>query len=201
MRIRVARRGRTMDTSKHFQASLGFTLIEAIVSVAVFAMTLTAVVGSFLAVLRIDQKGRAARTVEQNARFISEYLTREIRNGYINYGTSPLNYSGSSVPQSVASDLRLINNAGEHTRVYLSNGVLYLEKNGIGTTNLSGQDVTISNLGFYIYPAQDPYNGGGTAVHPRVTFVFTITSNTTTRTIDQSRITIESSVSSRDFPL
>ncbi len=185
---------------KNHVSARGFTLIEAVVSLAIFTLSLTAIIGSFVAVLRLDDKARAFRVVEQNARFISEYLTREIRNGTINYDSPPLNYPSNTASQPMASDLRLINGAGERVRMYLSGTTLMLEKNGVGTTSLSGQDVRISNLRFYVYPSQNPYGSGAVAAHPRVTFAFTIDSNITTRATDQARATIQSTVSSREFP-
>ena len=172
----------------------GFTLIEAVVAVSVFAVAVTAIVGSLLAVLRINEKSRAIRVVEQNARFLSEFIAREVRNGSLNYAA----YGGGlSQPESV---LHLINSNNEAESIYLSGSTLYLNKSGVGAAPLTSADVVVSNLNFYIYPLSDPFQVGGPNAQPRVTFTFKLTSNLSIRPTDQASINVQSTVVPRDYP-
>ncbi|PIR97617.1 MAG: hypothetical protein COT91_00495 [Candidatus Doudnabacteria bacterium CG10_big_fil_rev_8_21_14_0_10_41_10] len=173
----------------------GFTLVESLVSVAIFSLAMTAIIGSFLAVLRINEKSRAIRVVEQNARFITEYLTREVRNGSIDYG-SYVAY-GISQPED---ELHLINSAGEMITISLSDGVLQLSKVGVGSSELSNSDIIVSDVDFYIYPLSLPFCPDPCPNdQPRVTFVMTLTSNTNVRPTDQTTIKLQGTVSSRQY--
>lgn len=191
---------------KHLPYSQGFTIIEAVVSMAVFSVAVTAIIGAFLSVMQLDEKSRAIRVVEQNARFLSEFITREIRNGSLNFDAygATLPSLGSSIPAGIADSLALVNSASEQEVVSLSSGVINLEKTGIGSSSLSSSEVTVSNLKFYIKPANNPFVIGGPTEQPKVTFTFTLTSNlngATSRPANQARITIQTTVSSRQYPL
>lgn len=172
----------------------GFTLVEALVSVAIFSMAVTAVVGSFLAILRISEKSRSIRLVEQNARFLSEFLTREIRNGSIDYSS----YSTVSNPED---ELYLINVDGEAELISLSSGSMRLTKAGFSDSDLSSSDITVSDLDFYISPNSDPFCPAPCPdAQPRVTYTFTLTSNTSLREADQTSMRVQGTVSSRQYP-
>lgn len=168
----------------------GFTLVESLVAVAVFAVVTTAIVGLFLEILRLDQKSRAVRLVEQNTRFLSEFITREIRNGVLDYDAY-----GGSLATSV-STLNLLNKEGEREAISLMgtapNRVLLTI--GSSSSQITSADVGVSNLFFYINP-QDPLAN----VQPRVTFTFTMSSNLGGRPEEQAQLIYQSTVSLRDY--
>src|SRR5687767_8301258 len=85
----------------------GFTLIEAVVATAAFAFVVSSIIGVYLSVLQLDRKTRAIATVSQNARFIMEFLAKEVRNGNINYAS----YGGGVVTGT--NDLYILNQASE----------------------------------------------------------------------------------------
>jgi type II secretory pathway pseudopilin PulG len=182
--------------------SPGFTLIESVVAAGVFAVATTTIVAAVLAVMRVDEKSRAIRVTEQNARFVSEFLEREIRNGSVNYS----GYSGGTVPgYGTTGELRLVNAAGEVERIFLdgTNHRLRLEKITGGTTyatDLTAANVTADSLSFFISPTTDPFQVGGPDNQPQVTYNFSLTSNTSTRTRDQISIGVQSTVSLRNYP-
>ena len=169
--------------------NFGFTLIEAIVATAVFAFAMSAILGSFLSVMRINAKTRSIRTVEENARFITEFFTREIRNGVIDFGASGYNHTIPS--QGRVGTLYLINRNGETERFSAVSGVIQLVKAGASTT-LSGSDVIIPALNFYIRPTTQ-------GNQELVTFSFQISSNLGSNVADKSSLTIQSSVAARDY--
>src|SRR3989344_5248443 len=63
----------------------GFTLIEAVVATSVFSFIIVSILGVYLSTTQLDRKSRSQRAVAQNARFIMEYMAKEIRNGNIDY--------------------------------------------------------------------------------------------------------------------
>ena len=170
----------------------GFTVIESIVAVSVFALTVTSVIGSFIAIIRIDEKSRGIRVVAQNVRFVSEYLTREIRNGYVRYSA----YGASVAQPGPVTVLYLNDHTGTPIDITLSGGKLRLTRGG-STTDLTGNDVVVSSFAVWIFPATNPYPVG--SVQPRVTFTFTIRSNISIRPTDQTTIQYETSASPRYY--
>lgn len=178
---------------KNRKNQAGLTLIEMVVTLGVFAFAMTEIMGVYMAILRVDEKSRGVRLVEQNARFITEFIIRETRNGVINYGTPPGNYAGA-VP-TPSTELRLINADNEQERIYLSGGTLVLEKFGVGSSNLSGAQVTVSNVRFYVRPT----DGTTTTVQPQVTFSFTVAADIGVHTPTVVRRSFQSSAITREY--
>ena len=181
------------NSKRKTKSKKGFTLIESMVSIAVFAVALSSIVGSFLAVLRINAKSKAIRVVEQNARFVSEFLVREIRNGSLLYSS----YSGGTIPSPVQT-LHLIGSEGLAESIFLSGTSIALTKGA--TSNLTSTDVVVTDMNFYIAPSTDPFCASCPDVQPRITFTFTLTSNINVRPRDQASTVIQSTVSSREYP-
>jgi len=59
----------------------GFTLIEMMVAVSLFAVVVTVALGAFLNVSEIQNKAMAVRAVNDNLNFAVEMMMREIRTG------------------------------------------------------------------------------------------------------------------------
>jgi prepilin-type N-terminal cleavage/methylation domain-containing protein len=72
----------------NFQLSTrsGFTLMEVLVSVTIFATVITMMLSMFNYTLRIYRRVEAQRQVSQSVRTTMEYLVKEIRNGQVDYG-------------------------------------------------------------------------------------------------------------------
>jgi prepilin-type N-terminal cleavage/methylation domain-containing protein len=145
-------------SSFEFQVSQqkGFTLMEAIVSVAIFAFVMVSAMAVYLTALQIDSKTRAERAVQQNVRFITEFLGKEIRNGSIDYpaygGTITYNSSGYT------NVVHMVNQLNEHESVTCdpTNSNLILSK-AAGATNLNSARVRVTRCAFYVAPATDPF--------------------------------------------
>lgn len=77
----------------------GFTLMEIVVATAIFATVVASTLALFNTVLRINREVQAIRLVAQTSRNFTEVLSREIRNGRIDYsataGSCPIKYSSS----------------------------------------------------------------------------------------------------------
>jgi prepilin-type N-terminal cleavage/methylation domain-containing protein len=67
------------STHKVSPANTGFTLIEVLVSVALFSIISVLVVGAFMSVLDANRKARAERQVLDSTQSFIELMTREIR--------------------------------------------------------------------------------------------------------------------------
>ncbi len=177
----------------------GFTIIEALVSMAVFAVAMTSIVGVYLSIQRLNHRSAAIQAITQNARFIHEDLTKLIANGSIDYTRYPV----GTVPQPSATELLLIDKDGVQVRVYQTGTILNIEKGVPGSSSVSaysGDDVQVLGFQVYITPSTNPFPiGAGTPrEQPTVGIFLDLISNLGTR--DQVRQSFQTSVATRQYP-
>ncbi len=67
---------------KTFNRARGFTLIELMVSVAIFAIIMVIALGALLSISAADRKAETVASVMNNLNFAVESMTRTIRTGY-----------------------------------------------------------------------------------------------------------------------
>ncbi|HEX9503919.1 MAG TPA: prepilin-type N-terminal cleavage/methylation domain-containing protein [Patescibacteria group bacterium] len=188
----------------------GFTLVESIVATAIFAFVIVSILGVYIAVLNLDTRTRAYRAVADNSRFIMDFLSKEVREGHINYTSYP-----SGLVSNTTSDLYLINQNNEAERIYLFNQTqnqietntincltdicnLVLSK-GSATSNLNSSSVKVTRLYFYATPDGDPFTAAKTYnLQPGVTVILQLTSNIASR--DNVKIDLESTFSTLYYP-
>jgi prepilin-type N-terminal cleavage/methylation domain-containing protein len=76
------------------QKTSGFTLIEIIVSLAIFSMVALVAIGAFLKIIDANKKSQSTKTAVNNLNFALESISREIRVGNkYNCGTNAGMYS------------------------------------------------------------------------------------------------------------
>jgi len=170
----------------------GFTLIEAVVATAVFAFVVSSILGVYMSTIRLDRKTRAERAVAQNARFIMEYLAKEVRNGTIRYAGYPGGVANST--------LMLTNQANQNLSFYLSGTDLKIDKAG-AVSNLNSDNTRVTKLSFRISPTQNPYTPAKTVnEQPRVTVIIELASDYGTSTIEQATLNLQSTFATRNYP-
>jgi len=169
----------------------GFTLIEAIVSVSVFAIAMTSIIGVFVAVQRLNAESISLQALQQNGRFVMEDLTKIIRNGRIDYGAY-----ASGVPQPQAGVLNLINQDNENIGIFKQGEELIISKAGVGSSALTGGEVRVLDFKVYIWPATDPFPAG--SEQPTVTVFLDLESNINPR--DRVRIPFQTTAATRQYP-
>ena len=178
------------------RSQIGFTLFEAIVATAVFAFVISSVLGVYVATLQMDQKTRAQRAVTQNARFLMEYLAKEIRNGTIDYSAYPGGSAGS------LTQVYIRNQSDESERIYLDGQNLMLSKLA-GTTRLNSSSILVTKASFYVSPNDNPLittRPPPDNQQPTVTVVLELTSNYGQRAIDTAKINLQSTYTIRAYP-
>ncbi|MHB8871447.1 MAG: PilW family protein [Candidatus Doudnabacteria bacterium] len=182
------------------QNQKGFTLIEAIVATALFAVTVSSIMGVYLSTLKINRRTDVIRSASENARYITGFITKEVRNGQIDY-YGPWNAPCSGTISSSASSLSLVNTDNEHLCFYLGDGAgfssssgtnLWLIKNNLAAVKVNSNNVSINNLVFYVSPTYNPYSTGSNA-QPRVTIMGNVTA--TSGSQDTITIPIQATVS------
>ncbi|MFA6094369.1 MAG: prepilin-type N-terminal cleavage/methylation domain-containing protein [Candidatus Paceibacterota bacterium] len=124
----------------------GFTLIELMVAVSIFAMVMTLATGATLSIISQNRHARAMQAVMMNLNYALETMARNIRYGS-GYNLMP---DGSLSFISKMSD-------GEPTAYRLgdpdlgeNDEVIYLEVNGLATELTSPQEVIIDDFSFDI---------------------------------------------------
>ena len=174
--------------------SRGFTLIEAIVATAVFAMVLSSIIGVYISTFQLDRKTRAQRAVSDNARFIMEFLGKEVSNGTIDY-------SGANACVNSATVLCVVNQALEAEKfTYDGSANLSLTK-GANTSNLNSAGVKLTIAQFYVAPAGDPYTVAKTFnVQPHVTVVLALLSNYGSKAGETSKLNVQNTFETRNYP-
>lgn len=168
----------------------GFTLIEAVVSASVFAVAMAGIAGVYIAVQRLNQTSSSLQAIQQNIRFISEDLTKLIRNGQIDYAAY-----GGGVPQP-ATTLNLLDRDGQRVQVSFTGNNLVFNKPGIGQTNYNGREVKIYNFSAFVAPQNNPFPGG--TEQPTVTVYMELEANINQR--DKIRTPLQITASTRQYP-
>jgi hypothetical protein len=183
------------------KSQAGFTLVEAVVAAAVFAFIVSSVIGVYLAVVNIDSKTRAARGVQQSARFIMDFLGKEIRNGSINYADYPsgtITYGAGGY----ATEVRILNQLNEEETVACNGTNLTLTKTS-GVSNLNAPGVLVTRCEFFISPSTTPFanlSANPPDTQPFVTVVLQLTSNYNNRLGTSEVMDLQSTFTVRDYP-
>jgi len=168
------------------QNEKGFTLIEAIVAAAIFATAVVSIVDVYTSTVRLNRKTDGQRKASENARYITEYLSKEIRNGQVDYFGPTVSPCTTNFAYS-ARTLGLVNTDNVHLCFYMgddaglvsSSGTnLWLIKGNAGPYKINSDDVTTTNIIFFTSPQANPYTTQS-AIQPRVTITGTVTAKAT----------------------
>ena len=187
-----------MQNSKRFEfreSNFGFTIIELVVSVGVFAIAISSILGVYISVQRLNQESTALQAIQQNVRFITEDITKMVRNGAIDYQAY-----GGNIPNNPTS-LYLIDQDGNNVRIYQSGDGLTIEKGGASAA-FTGREVKVSNFRIYILPDRNPFlasTPNGKRDQPSVTLSILFESNTNPRT--KIQIPFQITVATKQYPV
>lgn len=127
-----------MNNNK-FIAKAGFTLIEMIVSLGVFAVVVTTAVGAVLMLIATNQQLQGEQSVMTNLSFALDTMTREIRTGTNIYCVTRANYfdggsdnefDDSNSPESIIDDNVADCSTGRFPENHQLQGVSFYEGGG-----------------------------------------------------------------------
>ena len=153
----------------------GFTLIEIIVSVALFSVVMTISVGALFMIINANREAKAIKLVVNNLNISMEAITRELRVGY-NYCS--FDYSGSYPDDSSvcndtstggSNDIYYTNDSGVTRSAFRKNpstGAIERRTGNNPWLQLTGNDVTVDDLSFYISGTRS--GGPAPALQPSV---------------------------------
>jgi prepilin-type N-terminal cleavage/methylation domain-containing protein len=163
----------------------GITLLEILVGVTIFAISLSIAAGVFSGTLKYQKKSEISRSIDQDVRTIIDQISSDIRNsngivavdnsniyysfaGYNNRlyqtGTSPNHFDNQS-------KVLLVNISDDHRRQYYTDSsdrlfaqdIYYNRQNSSWQFDsnpqpISGEDIIVSNLKFNVFSASNARN-------------------------------------------
>ncbi|MEK7503275.1 MAG: type II secretion system protein [Patescibacteria group bacterium] len=148
----------------------GFTLLEMIISMGVFAVAALIGVGSLLALTSAQRKALVFQSTQDNIRFAVEAMARDIRTGNFYYcGTSSSDIPASPSYKDCASggpSLNFTNVSGQRITYQAIGSRIQKSQDGGPFQAITSSDIGIEYLTFYVIgaPVDDDF-------HPRVTIV------------------------------
>jgi len=155
--------------TKHNQHKEGFSLIEVIVSLGLFAVVMTIALGALFMVIAANRHAKAIKLVVNNVNVAIEGMTRELRVGS-EYCADSFGVSCDDITNGGSQEIYFRTDTGQSARYWLDNsnprGAIKREFDNGGAFNLTGSDVDITALNFYI---QGTAKGDG--IQPYVTVV------------------------------
>lgn len=146
----------------------GFTLIEMIVSVAIFSMVVVVSTGAVFTIIRANQKVQTIKSAMGNLSFALESMSRVIK-------FSTVYHCGTTGTLSVAQNCAYPNGdtflafkdyRDGTTKRFRLNSTSIESGDGSGVySSVTGTDVTITRLSFYVE------NAGSTTLQPRIKII------------------------------
>lgn len=157
------------------QSEGGFTLIELVVSVGLFAFIMTLVSGSYIMMIGLNKQAQGLATGINNLSFAIETMARDIRTG------SNYNCAGAGDCTGGASSFSFVNMSG--TPMSYAQGTQSGPNGVVGDITMNGSALTdpsvdITALTFYVYGTQRFYPGMTNIDQPHVTITVSGTVST-----------------------
>lgn len=149
--------------------SRGFTLVEMIVSVGLFAIVMMVAITALLALIDANRKARTLQSVVNNLNVALDGMVRSLRMGhsYRCGSTDPVTYGPNSCPEG-ATLMSFIGHSGDVV-VYQWDSVakrLEISRNGGAYAYLTAPEVEITEMKFYVVGTTP-----GDALQPKVVMV------------------------------
>ena len=152
--------------NEHRKISKGFSLVELIVAVGLFAIVMSLATGAYLIMISVNRQAQGLATGIDNLSFALETMTRNIRTG--------INYQCSSC--SGATSITVTSSNGGSSQVAqtftysLANGAITQSIGAGSAAPLTDPSVTVTALTF-IVTGQSPYSSGQDIQQPYVTIL------------------------------
>ncbi len=180
-----------------FNDKKGFTLLEMVVAVGIFAVIVVSATAIFQQVVEGQRRAIAAHNTQENIQYIFESISKEIRNAKVNDDTLPAcpDISAGKIFQLVAaSEIKFKNQAGQCVTYKLASGVFTISRVSPGSADsflsLTPNELTVTNLIFSLKPAP--------AYQEAVAIVMTIANNSPDSRF-KTPINVQTTISSRYY--
>lgn len=167
-------------TIHHKNSTSGFTLVEALVATAVFVIVITIALDIVLFFVKIPLEGNLGEGVQQDLNYAVEQFAYSQRNAEIDYNRYAIDPAcagplaiGTAMTAlcTVDNGISSIAQLGIHPKTG-TNEMLYIN-DGSAPQPITGNDIIITDVQFYIYPAANPYDVT-TGIHNQPAIVMVI---------------------------
>jgi len=168
-----------MNLENFSKNNKGFTLVELLVSMAIFVTSVVAISTLFSYSNRTQMSTKVISEVQSDARFAIEVISQHIRRSSIYYNSAQYGGEISSNPVEV---LVLEDLSGDF--VWFRKGVcggvgcVEMSEDGLSWSSLTPPGVSVNLLKFYISPSTDPFSDNPSSnQQPKVTVVMSTSAN------------------------
>ena len=175
----------------------GFTLIEIIVSMAIFSIVMMGGMGAFFIALKAQRLVVLEKATAESVRFSLEFMSRQMRFAQRSNDTTCLSQVGLTFESSTSSDIRFINGIGECITFTRDSDkfILYDNTTDLLTANLTNaSQVSIDSLEFIIIGSTVAPND---LDQPRVTIVIKASGGGGTSEAQEVVLNIQTTVTAR----
>ncbi len=138
----------------------GFSLVELLIYIALFAVISLFLVGILTTFTRIQVRQSAANEINNQISFVSSVVKEMVQN-------SSLVYLQDGVTTSTL-DLRMASSSVDPTLIYASGTAIYLQQGNAAPVALTNSNVTVNN--FSVTPYKNP--GGSTVVQTNLSLTY-----------------------------
>ncbi len=146
--------------SPKLKANSGFTLIEIMVAVTIFALVMVVAIGAVLSIVSANKKSQAITSVLSNLNFALEAMVRDLRTGY-DYHCSGGGGGGGDCPGGGTAITFTSTQSNNKTVIYVldDNGKITKSVDGGGQAPMTSDEVKIDSLVFYVTGTNKTANG------------------------------------------
>ncbi len=168
----------TQHYTQHGQR--GFTLVEMMVAVSLFAIVMTVSVGALLSMVDANRKAQALQSVMNNLNVALDGMVRNIRmgNGYHCGSADETSKPGLSTRRDCVSGGELLafeafgnsaNDTGDQWVYWFENGRIYKSEDGRSTgLPITAPEIQIDYFQVFVTGAENTLNDGGDTTQPKV---------------------------------
>ncbi len=180
-----------------FDSDGGYSLIELLVSIAVFVIIISVNSNIFISAIRGQEKAIATQNVSDSARYLMEVMSKELRvariNSFVLVGSDDLSFTSGA-------EHRL----NKTIRFYLDAGNVMFDDDTTDANPAkaitSSKNVIVSNLIFTIISQPIPPVIGSPPTQPKITIVIDVKSRGTSSKASDS-IILQTTISPRELNL
>lgn len=149
----------------------GFSLIEILVSIAIFSVVMVAAAGALLTTIDANHKAQAIQSVMNNLNFALESMSRAIRTGDTYHCGDSGSLAANQTPNDCASSGSSFfafkrSNDNKTIYYYLAGSQIFRAVDASEALAISAPEITVENLKFYVQGA-----AVSSQAQPRVTIV------------------------------
>lgn len=178
----------------------GFTLIEVIIAVSLFAIIIALAAGGFVNALHAQREASALIAAQSNASLVLEQMAREVRTGYLFcHGldgsvtcTGP-SCGGGGGNEWTCNNLNFENAELANVTYSLAGQTLQKSENGGTPQPLTGNNVAVKYLQFVLFG-----NVVGDCWNPRITISMGIAPSSSDPSITNNTLNLQTTVSARE---